>query len=288
MVYYYENKLPSDGDIVIGIVEKISELGIELALPEYNNIKGFINCNEVSRKKKINFNKIFTVGKDTLLNVISSDQIKQFVDLSKKNINNDEIKLFNEKHKQHIQLYNIFKHIYMKINNINEIENINEDELSIFMINTLFIIQKNFDNEYIISKILNIELNQEVLLLINYDNLTVDNNTFKKILDDYIINKITRTKPEKTINIKLISYFSTGLTDIKYALDYKSFENYENIDIDFNIKINYISGSIYSIIIEQKNYEFNSTLQIDDVILILKNEIKKRVVEKNIKNQLEL
>ena len=88
--------------------------------------------------------------------------------------------------------------------------------------------------------------------------------------------------------IKLISYSLTGLSDIKYALDYKSFEDYEKIDIDFNIKINYISGSIYSIIIEQKNYEINSTLQIDDVIFILKNEIKKRVIKKNIKNQLEL
>ena len=62
MVYYYKNKFPDTDDIVIGIVEKISEYGIEVSLIEYNELKGFINCGEVSRKKRVNFNKIFKLN----------------------------------------------------------------------------------------------------------------------------------------------------------------------------------------------------------------------------------
>lgn len=53
MVYYYKKKLPSIDDVVIAKVINISEYGIEVKLIEYNNVSGFINCGEVSRKKKL-------------------------------------------------------------------------------------------------------------------------------------------------------------------------------------------------------------------------------------------
>ena len=55
------------------------------------------------------------MGKDVLLNVIQVDESKNYIDLSKRTISEDDIKLFNDKHKLHIQLYNIFKHICMKV-----------------------------------------------------------------------------------------------------------------------------------------------------------------------------
>jgi translation initiation factor 2 alpha subunit (eIF-2alpha) len=80
MVYYYKKKIPEIDDIVIARVEKISKLGIEVTLNEYNGIGAFINCGEVSRKKKVNFNTLLTVGKDVLLNVIQVDESKNYID----------------------------------------------------------------------------------------------------------------------------------------------------------------------------------------------------------------
>lgn len=292
MVYYYKNKIPSIDDIVIARVEKISVLGIEVTLNEYNGIGGFINCNEVSRKKKVNFNKLLTVGKDVLLNVIQVDETKNLIDLSKRTISDDDIKSFNEKHKLHIHLYNIFKHIFAKIKNIDRVEKINDDELHNFMCVSLFEIQTEYENEYINEKLLCKDTNLEILNLINFEMLSQEikqeqtTNTIKNILDDYIDTKINRIKPEKTETIKLMTYSSTGVLDLKYALDYKSFTLWQDLLNDYEIKLNYITGSVYSIIIQQKDFDLSGLIQIDDALTMIKKEIKKRAIEKQIQNQI--
>jgi translation initiation factor 2 alpha subunit (eIF-2alpha) len=286
MVYYYKKKIPAIDDIVIARVEKISELGIEVTLGEYNDIRGFINCSEVSRKKKVNFNKILTVGKDVFLNVIQIDEVKQFIDLSKRTMTDEDIKLFGEKHKLHIQLYNIFKHIFMKLKNIDRPDNIIDDELHNFMCDSLFQIQTEFENEFINEKILSKDTNLEILNSIDFNELGYSQENFKNVLEDYIENKINRVKPEKTETIKLMTYSLTGLTDLKYTLDYKSFTEFEEISRDFEIKLNYITGSVYSIIIGQKNFDLSGTNSIDDALTNIKKEIKKRALEKQIQNQI--
>jgi len=295
MVYYYKKKIPAIDDIVIAIVDKISEYGIEVTLSEYNGIKGFINCSEVSRKKRVNLNKLLTVGKDVLLHVIQIDEEKKHIDLSKRTIGEEDIKIFGIKHKLHIQLYNIFKQFYMKITNITNLEKINEDNLYEFMCGTLFQIQNEFENEYIMEKILNKETNNEILDVIDFDRLielfddeglVIDLEKFKLIVNEYIDTKINRVKPQSNETIKLMTYSSTGLEDLKYSLNYKSFSFYNDILADFDIKINYISGSIYLLIVEQKDFELKGTLGIDDVLTLVKTEIKNRATEKQIQNQI--
>lgn len=286
MVYYYKKKIPAIDDIVIAKVEKISELGIEVTLNEYNGVRGFINCGEVSRKKRVNFNKILTVGKDVLLNVIQVDESKNYIDLSKRTISEDDIKLFNEKHKLHIQLYNIFKHICMRVKNIDRLDKINNTELYDFMCGSLFEIQSEFENEYICEKLLNKENNLEILNSIDFESIGVTVEDLKKIMDEYIDNKVNRTKPELSETIKLMTYSSTGLADLKYSLDYKSFAEFEEFSKDFEIKINYITGSVYSIIIEQKDFDLSGSTIIEDALSIVKKEIKKRAIEKQIQNQI--
>jgi translation initiation factor 2 alpha subunit (eIF-2alpha) len=286
MVYYYKKKIPSIDDIVSATVKKISVLGIEVTLSEYNDVRGFINCGEVSRKKKVNFNKLLTVGKDVLLNVIQVNEVKQLIDLSKRTISEEDIKLFDEKHKLHIKLYNIFKHIFMKIKNIDRLDNINDVELYEFMCESLFQIQTEFENEYISEKILSKDTNLEILNSINFKEFEYSIDELKNVLDDYIENKINRVKPEKTETIKLMTYSSTGLTDIKYTLDYKSFIEFQDLTNDFEIMLNYITGSVYSLIIKQKEFELIGSITIDDAISLIKKEIKKRALEKKIQNQI--
>ena len=285
MVYYYKKKIPSIDDIVIARVEKISPYGIDVVLVEYNDIKGFINCNEVSRKKKVNLNKLLTVGKEILLNVIQVDEIKGYIDLSKRTISDEDIKLFTEKHKQHIQLYNIFKYIYMKLFNI-EKSTLDEDKLYNFMSDTLWELQIENENQNIISKLTTKNSNLEILEEINYEHKNFTIEQLKIIINDYIEEKLNRIKPYLTETIKLMTYSLNGLLDIKYSLDIESFECHENLKNDFYIKLNYMTNSIYSIIIEQKEFDLKNHLTIEDAINLVKTEIKKRALEKNIQNQI--
>lgn len=291
MVYYYKNKLPLIDDIVIGKVENIDAFGVKISLIEYNNIQGFINCSDVSRKKKVNLNKLLTVGKDILLHVIQIDTVNQYIDLSKRTISDEDIKLFSEKHKLHIQLYGLFRYLYTKLFNYDSIDKINKidnDDLYQFMCGTLFEIQTEFENDYILENLLNKDTNNEIIEFIDFDSIKITNDEFKKVLNNYIDNKINRIKPEIIETIKLMTYSATGLADIKNTLDFKNFTEYTDLSKDFDIKINYISDSAYSIIITQKNFDLFGSIEINDAILIIKKEIKKRAIETQIQNQIML
>ena len=288
MVYYYKKKLPSIDDIVIGRVETINEYGIEISLIEYNNIKGYINCGDVSRKKKVNFNKLLTVGKDVILHVIQVDQISKNIDLSKRTVSDEDIKLFNQKHVQHIQLYNLFKHLYMKLFNINNLIHLDETKLYEFQSNTLFEIQTCFENENLFSQITNKETFNEIIDSIDFDSIGKSRQEFIKILEEYINDKINRIKPEITETIKLMTYSINGVKDIKNTLDYENFTEYSELQKDFVIKINYISGSTYLIIIEQKDFELVGNISIEDALSSIKKEIKKRALNFQIQNQIVL
>lgn len=288
MVYYYKKKLPSVDDVVIAKVVSISEYGIEVSLIEYNGITGYINCSEVSRKKKVNFNKLLTIGKDILVHVLQVDEDKNMIDLSKRTIGDDDVKLFTDTHRLHIQLYNLFKQLYMRICGIG-IEKISQEELHKFLCLTLFELQTEFENEHLLSNLINKETNKEIIDSIDFDSIEgLDGEQFKSVLDDYIDKKINRTKPETTETIKLMTYSATGVADIKYTLDFKSFENFDELKVDFDVKINYMTGSVYSIIISQKDFDLKGNKTINDVNTFIKQEIKKRAIEKQIQNQIVL
>lgn len=288
MVYYYKKKLPSVDDVVIAKVVNISEYGIEVSLIEYNGATGYINCSEVSRKKKVNFNKLLTIGKDILVHVLQVDDKKNMIDLSKRTIGNDDVKLFTDTHRSHIQLYNLFKQLYMKIYSI-RIEKLSQEELHNFLSLTLFELQTEFENEHLQSKLINKETNKEIIDSIDFDSIEgLDGEQFKLVLDDYIDKKINCTKPELTDTIKLMTYGATGVSNIKYTLDYKSFENFAKLSADFDIKINYMTGSVYSIIISQKDFDLKGNKTINEANTFIKQEIKKRAIEKQIQNQIVL
>ena len=142
-------------------------------------------------------------------------------------------------------------------------------------------------------KILNKEMNNEILEIIDYeqlinlfDNKTINLDEFKLIVNEYIDTKINRVKPQINETIKLMTYSSTGLSDIKYSMDWKSFPFYNDTLSDFDIKINYISGSIYSLVVEQKEFDLKGSNTIDDIVTLIKKEIKTRAIEKKIQNQI--
>jgi translation initiation factor 2 alpha subunit (eIF-2alpha) len=277
MVYYYNKKFPILDEIVIAKVVAINVYGVEVCLKEYNDIKGYINYSEVSRKKKFNVNKILAIDKEILLIVIAVDINKGYIDLSKRSISDEEIKLFNEKNKKYMQLYNLFKYIYFKLQKIIKIEDINQQQFYEFLENTLWNIQLTFDINLIFENIFEINNYDKILEKILFSKINSNCEIFKTILNQYILSKINKTNNTLVKSIKLLSYNINGIDDIKYVLNSKF---YSEIFPNYNIQINYLTNSNYNISITQKNDIHN--LNIEDDYIIIFNEIKKRAFDKKI------
>ncbi|KCZ77590.1 hypothetical protein H311_01396, partial [Anncaliia algerae PRA109] len=48
---YHEEKYPAEGDIVVGKVSQVTDLGVFILLTEYNNLEGLIVIGELTRKR---------------------------------------------------------------------------------------------------------------------------------------------------------------------------------------------------------------------------------------------
>lgn len=280
MVYLYYKKFPKIDDIVKAKIEKIDQLGIEVSLPEYDNLNGYITYNEASRKKNFNINKIFTVGHDVNLIVINVDYDKNYIDLSKRTISDNESDLFTVKLKKYMVLYNMWKYIYQRYWEI--FSDIDNNEFEKFLNCTLWkLLQlKNDDTEYVYNTCINSDKNCELIDLLDTN---CDHNKIKKLLDDYIKIKINVIKPEKEIGINILSFAENGLNDIKHILDYKNYYFYDDIKEDFDFEILYQVNSKYKIVIKQKdfiitnpNYNINN---IEEKVIDLINDKTKNYTE---------
>ena len=350
MVYLYKEILPKVDDIVNVKIDKITELGIEVSLNEYNGIMGYISYSEVSRQKKYNINKILKVGQNINLIVIAVNCDKNHIDLSKRTINEEESKLFDLKLRIYMSLYNLWKFIYRRYYNV---KIVNNDIFRIFLKKTLWYLQSldeyKINNELLYADLTNYDKYLLIIDLLsnlipdtlnvplantdtdtdtdnntdtdtdnntntntNTDNNT-DNNTdtnttnvdnlvmrtdikvyevnlpfnfdkIKVILLEFIEKRIIMQKPTKEIYITLLSFSENALDDIKYVLDYKNYDFFENSNIDFETNIVYYANSKYKINIEQKDYllngsGFNSITEYEETLI---NIIKEKSIERNI------
>jgi len=276
MVFIYNKKFPILDEVVIARIDNINELGINVSLIHYDNLKGYISYSEVSRKKKFNVNKILIVGKETHLIVINIDPDKGFVDLSKRTINNEEITLFDEKYKIYIKLYNMFRHFFKRFYDYKG--DYDDKELEDFLKNTLWKFQETLEDDEIYDTITNSDNNED---LIN-QSLNLDIEKLKSIINDYIKTNIILIKPSKEIIFTLYTVSEEGYFDLKYTLDFKNFYFYKNIADDYSISILYETNSDYRIIIKQNDYIIkNQDYDIEKVEVDILDEILKRSTEKN-------
>ena len=284
MVYLRKNKFPKVDDLVIARITHIDQYGIRVELPEYNDINGYITYNEVSRKKKKDINKIISIGKEVLMIVINYNEEKGHMDLSKRTIDETEEKLFFESYRIYMDLYNRFRYLYIKLNNYENIDIINQDTVNQdkfydYLCATLFEIQDEYDNNTISQLLYDSERNDSVFEHIDYDKIQWTKEQFKTIMDNYITLKTVKTKASENIQIRLLSYSIDGNNDIKYALNFAEFPSFSEISKEFEIQINYISASTYLILINQKDY---GDCDLENIKKILINNIKKRTDERKI------
>ncbi len=281
MVYLFKRKFPKPDDLVMAKIISIGKNGIDVSLPEYNNLTGFITFTEVSRKKKRDIDKIVFIGNEVVMLVIKTDEEKGYLDLSKRDVKDSEVKEYDNKIKLHKNLYNLFKYVLLKLKGIEDINKITEEELYPFLVKTLFEIQEEseLDNKSILDKLLNKDSNTEMLNLIDYEELYWNQNDIKEILDHYIDTKINTKKDSKKSNFNMLTYGLDGLNDIKYTLDFKNFSFYPNVSELFDIEITYTSATNYALAIEQKEFGMG---QIDECLGLLVNEISSRAKERNV------
>lgn len=94
---FYEKKFPDEGEYVIVKIREINEYSIIVELLEYNNIEGMITLAEYSRTGKSKYNQQMLlirkkINKNDVCQVIRVDKEKGNIDLSKRKIDQDQVK----------------------------------------------------------------------------------------------------------------------------------------------------------------------------------------------------
>lgn len=93
---FYKKRLPDEGDLVVVAIKDVGEHSITVELLEYNRIEGMITQAEYTRMRKSKYNqgilKAKKMRKQEVCYVIRVDKDKEFIDLSKKQIQTDQAK----------------------------------------------------------------------------------------------------------------------------------------------------------------------------------------------------
>lgn len=283
MVYLYKKTKPTTDEIVLAKITEINELNVVGVLPDYNNLQGYISFSELSRRRKVNVNKIVQIGKEIIVQITGFNDEKNYAELSVRTITPADIEEFNKMHKPRISLYNLWRYVYMKLNpDIGmDINKINYDNLNLFMNKTFWKIEEILEEkteEYnfmdLHKLLLNKSKNEKIINLIeDYDTVLI-----KNILDSYSDIKIIPTKQCKTQEFNLMSFDIDGLDKIKTILDYKSFDKYLEISKKYDITILYLSAGKYSMNIKEKNPSTDDIISIYDYMM---DEIKNRCEKYN-------
>ncbi len=97
---FYEKVIPEEGDHVVVTIKEVNEYSIIVELLEYGRIEGMITQAEYSRTRRSKYNqgilKAKKMKKKDFCQVIRVDKEKQNIDLSKKRIQNENIKEVEE------------------------------------------------------------------------------------------------------------------------------------------------------------------------------------------------
>lgn len=108
---FYEKKYPEIEELVMVRVKTISETAAYVQLLEYNAIEGMIPLSELSRRRIRSVNKHIRVGKTEIVQVMRVDTEKGYIDLSKKKVNEDDIKPCELRYNKAKDVHSIMKHV---------------------------------------------------------------------------------------------------------------------------------------------------------------------------------
>lgn len=93
----YEKSFPDVGDVVMVKVANITSINVYVELVEYNNIEGMVLMSDMSRKR-IRSTKILTrIGKYEPMVVLRTDPTRNYIDLTRRRISDEEKLVCEEK-----------------------------------------------------------------------------------------------------------------------------------------------------------------------------------------------
>nr|UXY88056.1 translational initiation factor 2 alpha SU [Cryptomonas curvata] len=92
----YEHFYPIVGNVTIVLIKEIIEMGAYVQLLEFDNTQGMLMMSEISRRKIRSLNKLIKIGKTEVIMIIRVDYEKGYIDVSKRQILENEI-LYMEK-----------------------------------------------------------------------------------------------------------------------------------------------------------------------------------------------
>lgn len=254
---YYENEYPEVGEIVTIVYKNINDNYVTVSLPEYNNITGLMMFKDLTRKKYIhNINKLVKMDKYDVALVTIMDKNKNYINLSKIDLTEEEIDEFKEYYKKNRKIDNIMRNVAVRTNSGN-LEDIYRQ----------LIWEKELVDPYDDFEEMNMRNSFEEYYpeLENTDTLEI---LKKEIKSKFKKKKITVSKP-----LKLICYDEDGIKTIKDFLK-------TMINNDKQIKIRYECG-YYKLSIETESMELGESL-LNDFLLKLEKEISSRKEYKNI------
>lgn len=120
-IRFYKNKYPKIDELVYAKITEVNEVYITVILPEYNNIEAMIMLNEVSRVFTSHLKKKYKIGNYYVCRVLNVDNIKGFIDLTKKRVSEEESTTFIKNYKNNKKIIKLVKDYLTNINdNINK------------------------------------------------------------------------------------------------------------------------------------------------------------------------
>ena len=198
---FYSKLLPDEGDMVLGKVIKFDNYGIQVLLQEYNNLEAFLNYRDASGSKKIkNIKKQIKLNKSYPFTVISVDEDKNFVDLSKRYQEKEDEEKFNEYHNKYRKCMLVASNSFRKFK-LDTVEKQNE-----FLSSTIW----NYDRFKIYDILHKIKKNGD------YDNDSLFNldKVRRKSFCEVICNTLPDYKFYTRFNIRVNSLGVNGKNDI--------------------------------------------------------------------------
>lgn len=107
----FRNEYPNIDDYVMCKVTNMDDDGADVELLEYNNLNGYMSISQFTRKRVRSIKKIVNVGQEHALQVIGVDTEKGYVDLSKKNVSEEDSDSCKERYVQERKTHNILTRI---------------------------------------------------------------------------------------------------------------------------------------------------------------------------------
>ena len=110
-----QDTYPKVDETVIVVPIKIINLGVYVTLPEYNNIEGLIDLNEISRKRMKSLNQHVQLNKQFPACVLTVDPTNGNISLSKKAVNEADKLRCNENYRRERAVTEVMKQVCRRI-----------------------------------------------------------------------------------------------------------------------------------------------------------------------------